>query len=116
MKYGSECPFCHVPVTLNVGPPVEYGWEIVKEVAAEHGLTLGELQARNRHKGIFAARVCAARRLRDAGFLLKEIGVFLKRDHSTVIHALRLPHEHLSTLLSTESTQPGDRPVSVRIA
>ncbi|MFZ5667945.1 MAG: helix-turn-helix domain-containing protein [Pseudomonadota bacterium] len=70
--------------------------EIAAQVAAEHGLSVGDLTGRSRLAHFVDARHEAMWRIRQvrrpdgrAAYTTTPIGRFFGRDHSTVIHACR---------------------------
>jgi len=63
--------------------------EVIAAVAERHGLTSADLIGPCRNSEIVTARCAAMYELRWAGFSLPAIGRFLKKDHSTVMYALR---------------------------
>ena len=84
-----RCPFCGSEV-MEIRPDYELAMRIITEVADEHLITPEELISPSRTARYVTARDCAALRLRHAGFMLKEIGMYLGgRDHSTIHHSLQ---------------------------
>lgn len=63
-------------------------WPIVEEVAARHRVTTYAICSRRRTNTICAARADLMREMRSTGLAYVEIGRILKRDHSSVMHAL----------------------------
>lgn len=61
----------------------------VGEIAFWHGVNAREILSRNRAATIAAARADVMRRLRRDGFSTPQIGRWLDRDHSTIIHHTR---------------------------
>jgi hypothetical protein len=57
--------------------------------AANHGTTIPGVLGESRHRPDVGARQEVMCRLYDDGFPLAQIGRFLNRDHSTVIHAVK---------------------------
>jgi len=67
-----------------------YAREILKEVADEHCLKVGDVIGSSREQHLALARFDAALRMRDElGMTLESIGVVLGRDHTTIINMLR---------------------------
>lgn len=62
---------------------------VIEEVAAEHGLLPRDLKGKRQDKRALAARREAAKRMRAAGMLIKNIAAALNRHHSTIVSALR---------------------------
>ena len=85
-------------VTGEVEPPSgiaddvrrERALQVLRNVAQDHGLTMGSLRASGKAVRTLEARRCAARRLRDDGYTLQEIANVMGRsDHTTAINWLR---------------------------
>ena len=57
--------------------------------AANHGTSIKRVMGESRTRADVEARWEIMRRLHDDGFSLSQIGRWIKRDHSTVIHGLR---------------------------
>jgi chromosomal replication initiation ATPase DnaA len=60
-----------------------------KEIGAQHGVPASEILGRSRFRQIVRARADVMRRLRADGFSLLQIGMWMKRDHTTVLHHIR---------------------------
>lgn len=73
----------------DVGFSWEDGWRLLESIAAAHGLTARHITGPSRRAPIVAARHEAARALRERGWKLEAIATMLRRDHSTIVHALR---------------------------
>lgn len=58
-------------------------------IAEAYGLTVQQVLVRSRARRLVNARRDMARHLRDKGLTLPEIGRFLGRDHTTILHLLR---------------------------
>lgn len=64
---------------------------VIARIAAERGLTVADITGKRRHGPLVAARAEVAASLRADGLTLMEIGAALGgRDHSTVLHLLKL--------------------------
>ncbi len=65
-------------------------YELVTDTAYSHRVSLSEVLSKSRKRPIAAARraVCVA--LRARGLSLPEIGALIGRDHTTVLHSLRV--------------------------
>lgn len=63
---------------------------ILATAAAAAGVTPARLRSRSRDIDLVVARLWAFRQLRDLGLTLVAIGELLGRDHSTVVHGLRV--------------------------
>jgi chromosomal replication initiation ATPase DnaA len=57
--------------------------------ASRHGVAVDDILSRSRKSKHVAARKEVMHLYRDAGFSLKQIGLALGRDHTTVLHGLR---------------------------
>jgi hypothetical protein len=62
--------------------------EVVRKIVEM--VTGGDIQAKNRKRTSVEARMIYATLLRDVGYSLKFIGDTLKKDHTTIVHYLRL--------------------------
>lgn len=70
---------------------VATGDEELLTVATEYGLTITEIVGRSRCKHVSEARQEVMYRLREIhGWGLKEIGFLVQRDHSSVIHGVKV--------------------------
>jgi chromosomal replication initiation ATPase DnaA len=70
-----------VPVTMR---------ELLAEVAQAHGLSVAELKGRNRTRPVAVARqLFIARAYATGRYSLPQIGRFLKRHHTTILHGVR---------------------------
>jgi len=64
--------------------------QILRECAREHGCTVQEILSPTRFSNVIKARRKAMWRLHKRGTMsLTQIGRYLNKDHSTVLHALR---------------------------
>lgn len=64
--------------------------EVIARVAFEHGLTVGDLIGRCKRQEYVQARWKAMKAIQaEFGDSLTQIGRLFKRDHTTVMHALR---------------------------
>lgn len=59
------------------------------ESAYWHNVTVREIMGRGRSHSVVAARKAVMRQLRADGFSTSQIGRWMGRDHSTVVHATR---------------------------
>ena len=64
-------------------------FDIARDIANANGMTLDELTAPERNASIVRVRVAAYLALRSAGASYPEIGAVMKRDHTTVLSAVR---------------------------
>lgn len=64
---------------------------IIREVATVHHVTVGEILGQRRNRFTIKARFAAIRAVADArpDLTLPQIGKIFKRDHTSIIHALR---------------------------
>lgn len=63
---------------------------IIYNVALKHGLTYADIMGRSRKADIVTARHEAMYELRQTGkYTLPQIGRFMHRDHTTILHACR---------------------------
>ena len=62
---------------------------IADAVVAQYGLTLAEMRGPSQRPAISHPRQHVMAALREAGYSMAQIGSFLRRDHSTVVHGLR---------------------------
>lgn len=69
-------------------PKISIASRLIEAVAAEFGLSYGEVIGTGRTRRFVAARAVVARILRDRGWSTTQIGRWLHRDHSTIIHLL----------------------------
>lgn len=94
-----DCPKCRpCPVCRNSGqveivdhnPPSNklLAHTIIADVAQEYQLPKKSITGVRRTKMLVDARTVAARRMRERGMSLKEIGFYLCRDHSSIHHLL----------------------------
>lgn len=63
--------------------------QLLERVCDRFGISMAELLSRDRHSNIAAARAVAAWLLREHGLSFPVIGRVLRRDHSTVLVAVR---------------------------
>lgn len=64
--------------------------DIALAVAAGHGIKLDDLRNSSRARPITAARQEAMLQMVEAGFTTTQIGRFLRRDHTTVVHGAQV--------------------------
>lgn len=69
-------------------------------IAPWHGVTPDDVFSRSRRKIVAAARGDVMYRLREDGFSTTQIGRWLGRDHTSVIHAIQKRRGTLSTGLA----------------
>lgn len=75
---------------------------IVAKVAIEMGVPGRIMRAPTRRQTVFRARAEAMRRLKEAGYGLRQIGMYFGgRDHTTVLHAI----ERAKLRMSLEATE-----------
>lgn len=60
-----------------------------EQEAARHGVDVAAVLGNDRHRKPARARQAVMRRLSDDGFTLGQIGGWLHRHHTTVLHAVR---------------------------
>jgi len=63
--------------------------DIVAAVALANDVTVAELKSDDRTRQISWPRQDAMLAMSEDGFSLKQIGLFFKRDHTTVLHGIR---------------------------
>jgi len=64
--------------------------QILKDVSRKTGITVEQLQGRNRRREIVDARFCYFRRCREVSkATVKSIGLPVGKDHSTVVHGIK---------------------------
>lgn len=63
--------------------------ESAREVAARHGLTLEDIKGRSKRRKCVHARWEVMWTLDRRGLTSTRIGMFLKRNHATVLHGLK---------------------------
>jgi len=63
--------------------------QYVDIAAADHGVTSAQIMSRESTAPVCKARWGVMRALRDDGFTLAQIGRWLGRDHTTIMHGLR---------------------------
>jgi len=64
------------------------------EAAFTHGARPDEIMGRSRKRKFVRARQEMMSRYRAAGYTLCQIGELFDRDHSTVLHAIRMENRH----------------------
>lgn len=69
------------------------GTEVIRRVAEMFKVTPQDIVGKARHRILIDARCAVALILRERGLSYPQIGRFMDRDHSTVIHNVRLAHE-----------------------
>lgn len=92
VPHGEPCPCgkpgCYLPEPVFAGADAA----IERWVEAQ-GLTMADVKRDNRRPAMVRVRREIARYLRDHGWSLPRIGVFLDRDHTTVMNLLN-PRPH----------------------
>ena len=79
-----------VVVDSEVKPSVPTGKRIIRECAAEVGLTVNDMRSKGRVRPLARARQYAMWRIaKETSLSLPQIGRLLCRDHTTVLHAIR---------------------------
>jgi chromosomal replication initiation ATPase DnaA len=63
--------------------------DIMRQVAARHGLTEADLLIHDRNAHYVAARREAWQIMRAAGYAYAQIGALSGRDHTTIMHSLQ---------------------------
>lgn len=63
-----------------------FGKDILRQVAADHDLTIEEIVGKKKTKKVLAARLDAISRLREMNFTIAQISRLVHRDHSTICH------------------------------
>lgn len=63
--------------------------QISADVAASSNLTVADIRGRRRERAFAWPRQDAMRRMHEAGHSSVDIGFFLKRDHTTILHGVR---------------------------
>ena len=65
--------------------------DILKNVAKKHGLPIRDMTLPSRHKRLIEPRrECYYEMRRQTGCSLEKIAVFMKRDHTTICHSIRM--------------------------
>lgn len=67
----------------------------VREIAADYGVELMDVLGRDRTRRISQARQHAMRELRDMGLTMPQIGTILHRDHTTILHGIRMAQRRM---------------------
>ena len=81
--------FSNGHLCLDALPTVRPQWKpILRAAARKHAVPVAALIGKSRAAPVVEARRSAYVDLRAAGYSLNEIGRFVGRDHSTVLHAL----------------------------
>ena len=62
---------------------------VIHAVAVAHGISVADMTGHRRFMRLARPRHEAMYLLRQMGMTLKEIGMFLNRDHSTIIYGIR---------------------------
>jgi len=75
----------HAAVALR-GPSAVSAYEIMRQVAKEHGVSVKDLRGPRRWSHIVYARTILAIELRHAGFSYPYIGRVINRHHATCMH------------------------------
>lgn len=73
----------------NMITPRQKNLNDIKEIAEDHRLTLEDILGTSRHKYLVMVRRKCVVMLREKGYSTTEIGRIMKRDHSTIVHALQ---------------------------
>jgi chromosomal replication initiation ATPase DnaA len=89
-----KCPYCIGAGHLPESNPADMisrtdVAEWLHEVATEYGVLVGDIIGERRFKHITAARNEAAARLYEQGLTKSQVAHYMKRDHSTIIHAIK---------------------------
>lgn len=74
----------------------QYVRQIVASVADHHGVTVAQIMGPRQHRLIARARQHAYAALRDRGASYPQIGMWLARDHSTVLYGDRAHRARLA--------------------
>ena len=69
--------------------PRQINLEAITEIAEAHRLTLEDILGLRRNKYLVMVRRKCVVMLREKGYSTTEIGRIMKRDHSTIVHALQ---------------------------
>lgn len=78
-------PSWYIPPSLRRHP----SFELIEKVAADFGVTVGDIKGQTRRAIVVTARRVICKILRDRGISLPVIGKLLGgRDHSTIMHAV----------------------------
>ena len=67
--------------------------QLVRKIAARHGVTVEQMLSALRFHHLVQARLELYRTLRRWGWSLPAIGSFARRNHTTILAALRTPEE-----------------------
>lgn len=74
----------------NEFDPFERAHQIMVEEAEKAGFTLEELRGQRRHKSLWQARRAAIKRVsEETGLSTMRMGRLFRRDHTSIINALR---------------------------
>ncbi len=65
-------------------------FELVTDIAHDHGQLLTMVLGKSRKRPVVAARRAVIVALRERGLSLPEIGALIGRDHTSVLHHLRV--------------------------
>lgn len=68
---------------------------LIRQVSGETGISTERLKSPRRHRDVARARFLFMYRAHMAGFTTTQIGTFLSRDHSTVVHGIQRMKEAL---------------------
>jgi chromosomal replication initiation ATPase DnaA len=77
----------------HTGQPRRRMADIAVSVATERGVSLDDLRNASRVKPITNARQEAMLLMVEAGFTTTQVGRFLRRDHSTVVHGAQVARQ-----------------------
>jgi chromosomal replication initiation ATPase DnaA len=80
------CPNCGQDT--DTAPDHSRAMKVLRSVSAEHGVSVDELRGPRRNNRLIEARRAVIQALRDCGLSLPQIGRFVHRDHTTVLHHL----------------------------
>jgi chromosomal replication initiation ATPase DnaA len=69
--------------------PRQLNMELIAAIAQEYDYTIEDVLGKSKLKALVAVRRKCMVMLRDKGYSTTEIGRIMKRDHSTVVHALQ---------------------------
>jgi hypothetical protein len=99
-----HCPPPQPAIEAPPEPPVvEPGTKmgmLAKEICAKHGVTLKEMRTIRRFKKLTTARQEFCWRAYDElGFSMTQVGNYLRKDHTTVVHAV---HKHRALAAAKE--------------
>jgi len=70
--------------------PREKNIQLIRDIASQHKVTFRDVMGPDRHRYIIMARFKCYRALRQRGLSYPQIGAIMNRDHTAIIHGIRV--------------------------